>query len=101
MAIQQIKRGDYRAAEQQIGKIGGENQLGPLRDFVIAWLRAGQKDFAAARAALAKLKPSDASTQAPVMVIDAQIDEMAGDKAAAEAKYRRAVSSIPRRCAWC
>ena len=32
VAIQQIKRGDYHAAEQQIGKIGGENQLGPLRD---------------------------------------------------------------------
>ncbi|MGE5150463.1 MAG: hypothetical protein ACM3II_10120, partial [Rhodospirillaceae bacterium] len=95
MAIQQIKRGDNRAAEQQIGKIGGENQLGPLRDFVVAWLRAGQKDFAAARAALGKLKSGDATNQAPVIVIDAEIDEMAGDKAAAEAKYRRAVSLDP------
>jgi len=95
MAVQQIRRGDNRAAEQQIGKIGGENQLGPLRDFVVAWLRAGQKDFAAARAALGKLKSGDASNQAPVIVIDAQIDEMAGDKAAAEAKYRRAVSLDP------
>jgi predicted Zn-dependent protease len=32
LAIQHIKRGDYRAAEQQLGRIGGENQLGPLRD---------------------------------------------------------------------
>jgi tetratricopeptide (TPR) repeat protein len=95
MAIQQIKKGDYRAAEQQVGKIGGTDQLGPLRDFVVAWLKAGQKDFAAARAALAKLKPSDSSAQAPVLVIDAQIDEMAGDKAAAEAKYRRAVQLDP------
>jgi tetratricopeptide (TPR) repeat protein len=95
MAVQQIKRGDYRAAEQQVGKIGGENQLGPLRDFVVAWLRAGQKDFAAARAALDKLKSGDAANQAPVIVIDAQIDEMAGDKAAAEAKYRRAVELDP------
>lgn len=95
MAVKQIRRGDNHAAEQQIGKIGGENQLGPLRDFVVAWLRAGQKDFAAARAALGKLKSGDASNQAPVIVIDAQIDEMAGDKAAAEAKYRRAVSLDP------
>jgi tetratricopeptide (TPR) repeat protein len=95
MAVQQIKHGDYRAAEQQIGHIGGENQLGPLRDFVVAWLRAGQKDFVAARAAIGKLKSGDASNQAPVIVIDAQIDEMAGDKAAAETKYRRAVELDP------
>jgi tetratricopeptide (TPR) repeat protein len=95
MAIQQIKKGDYRAAEQQVGRIGGKDQLGPLRDFVIAWLKAGQKDFVAARAALAKLKPGDANAQAPVVAIDAQIDEMAGDKAAAETKYRRAVELDP------
>ena len=52
LAIQQIKRGDYRAAEQQLGRIGAENQLGPLRDYVIAWLKAGEKDFAGARAVL-------------------------------------------------
>jgi len=95
MAIQQIKKGDYRAAEQQVGRIGGQDQLGPLRDFVVAWLKAGQKDFAAARASLAKLKPGDVNAQAPVVVIDAQIDEMAGDKAAAETKYRRAVELDP------
>lgn len=91
LTLQHIKRGEYRAAEQQLGRIGGENQLGPLRDFVVAWLKAGQKDFAGARATLARLKPENASAQAPILVIDAQIDEMAGDKASAEAKYRRAV----------
>ncbi|HYD08179.1 MAG TPA: tetratricopeptide repeat protein [Reyranella sp.] len=95
MAIQHIKKGDYRAAEQQVGRIGGQDQLGPLRDFVVAWLKAGQKDFAGARAALAKLKGGDANAQAPIVVIHAQIDEMAGDRAAAEAKYRRAVDLDP------
>lgn len=95
MAIQHIKRGDYRAAEQQVGRIGGQDQLGPLRDFVLAWLKAGQKDFAGARASLAKFKPENLNTQAPIVVIDAQIDEMAGDKAAAETKYRRAVELDP------
>jgi tetratricopeptide (TPR) repeat protein len=95
MTIQHIKKGDYRAAEQQLGRIGNENQLGPLRDFVVAWLRAGQKDFVAARAALGKLKPDNPNAQAPVLIIDAQIDEMAGDKAAAETKYRRAVQLDP------
>jgi tetratricopeptide (TPR) repeat protein len=92
LTIQDIKKGDYRAAEQQLGRISSENQLGPLRDYVVAWLKAGQKDFAGARAALAKLnKAGNDKTEAPSLVIDAQIDEMAGDKAAAEAKYRKAV----------
>ncbi len=95
LAVQQIKRGDYRAAEQQIGRIGGDNQFGPLRELVMAWLRAGQKDFVAARTALARLKTDNERGQAPILVIEAQIDEMAGDKAAAEAKYRRAVELDP------
>jgi tetratricopeptide (TPR) repeat protein len=92
LAVQSIKKGDYRAAEQQIGRIGGENQLGPLREYVLAWLKAGEKDFAGARARVAKLKPAAGErAEAPTLVIEAQIDEMAGDKAAAEAKYRRAM----------
>lgn len=97
LAVQHIKRGDFRAAEQQLGRIGGENQLGPLRDFVFAWLKAGQRDFTAARAAIGRLRPdgAGAQAQAPIVAIDAQIDEMAGDKAAAETKYRRAVELDP------
>ncbi len=96
LAVQAIKKGDYRAAELQIDKIGPENQLGPLREYVLAWLKAGEKEFPAARAHLAKLKPAAGErAEAPALVIDAQIDEMAGDKAAAEAKYRRAISLDP------
>jgi tetratricopeptide (TPR) repeat protein len=93
LAVQSIRKGDYRAAEQQLGRIGGENQLGPLREYVLAWLKAGEKDFAAARARVAKLKPAAGErAEAPALVIEAQIDEMAGDKAGAEAKYRRAMA---------
>ena len=95
LAIQQIRRGEYRAAEQQLGRIGAENQFGPLRELVVAWLRAGQKDFVAARTALARLKTDNERSQAPIVVVEAQIDEMAGDKAAAETKYRRAVELDP------
>ena len=56
LAVQSIKKADYATAEQQLGQIGGDNQLGPLREYVMAWLKAGEKDFAAARARLAKLK---------------------------------------------
>jgi tetratricopeptide (TPR) repeat protein len=91
LTVDQVKRGEYRKAEQQLARIGAENQLGPLRDFVVAWLKAGEKDFAAAREILARLKPQEGDrSEAPSLVIRAQIDELAGDRAAAEAKYRRA-----------
>jgi tetratricopeptide (TPR) repeat protein len=93
MAAQAIKKGDYRAAELQVGRIGAENQLGPLRDYVLVWLKAGAKDFVGARANLAKLRPAGGErAEGPALVIEGQIDEMAGDKAAAEAKYRRALA---------
>lgn len=93
LAVQAIRKGNYKAAEQQLGRIGAENQLGVLREYVMAWLKAGEKDFAAARTFLARLKPAAGErAEAPALVIEAQIDELAGDKAAAEAKYRRAAS---------
>ena len=96
LAVQQIKKGDYRGAETQLGRIGSENQLGPLKDYVLAWLKAGEKDYSTARQLLSKLKPAAGErAQAPALVIDAQVDEMAGDRAAAEAKYRRALELDP------
>ena len=96
LAVQQIKKGDYRGAETQLGRIGSENQLGPLKDYVLAWLKAGEKDYSAARQLLSKLKPAAGErAQSPALVIDAQIDEMAGDRAAAETKYRRALELDP------
>jgi tetratricopeptide (TPR) repeat protein len=92
LAVQSIKKGDYRAAELQIGRIGGDNQLGASRDYMLAWLKAGEKDYAAARSYLAKLKPNGGGDQVDELVVEAQVDEMAGDKAAAEAKYRRAMT---------
>ena len=96
LAVQAVKKGDYKAAEHQLDRIGAENQLGPLREYVVAWLKAGEKDYAAARAHLAKLKPAKGErSEAPALVIEAEIDEMAGDKATAEAKYRRAFALDP------
>src|SRR4030095_6198204 len=93
LAVQAIKKADYRTAEQQLGRIGGDNQLGALREYVLAWLKAGEKDYAGARARVAKLKPAAGErAEAPALVIEAQIDEMAGDKAAGEDKYRRAMA---------
>jgi tetratricopeptide (TPR) repeat protein len=92
LTVQSIKKGDYRTAELQLGRIGGDNQIGAFRDYLLAWIKAGEKEFPAARAILAKLKGATGErAEAPALVIEAQIDEMAGDKAAAEAKYRRAI----------
>jgi tetratricopeptide (TPR) repeat protein len=96
LTVEDVKRGDYRAAERQLARIGAENQLGPLRDFVVAWLKAGEKDFVAAREILARLKPKEGDrSEAPSLVVQAQIDELAGDRAAAESKYRRAAQLDP------
>lgn len=93
LAVQSIKKGEYRAAEQLLARVATESQLGILREFPIVWLKAGEKDYADARARLAKLKAAVGQRdQAPALVIEAQIDEMAGDKAAAEAKYRQAMA---------
>ena len=93
LAVQAVRKGNYKAAEQQLGRIGSENQLGPLREYVIAWLKAGEKDYAAARVALGKLRPAAGErAEAPALVIEAQIDEMAGDREVAESKYRRAIT---------
>ena len=92
LAVQSIKKGDYKTAELQIGRIGTDNQLGPLGDVAKVWVEAGEKDFATARALLGKLKAAGGERgEASALVIEAQIDEMAGDKAAAEAKYRRII----------
>jgi tetratricopeptide (TPR) repeat protein len=96
LAIQEIKKADYRGAEQQLGHIGTENQLGPLRDYVMAWLKVGEKEFSSARQILSKLKPeSGERSDAPALIIGAEIDELAGEGAAAEAKYRKVIELDP------
>lgn len=96
VAVSLIKKGDNRAAELQLGKIGSENQLGPLRDYVVAWLKAGDKDFTAARELMSRNRPkAGGRDEAPALIIQAQFDEMAGDRAAAESKYRRAAQLDP------
>src|SRR5262245_5362401 len=93
LTVQSIKKADYRTAELQLGRIGGDNQIGAFRDYLLAWIKAGEKEFPPARAILAKLRGATGErAEAPALVIEAQIDEMAGDKAAAEAKYRGAIA---------
>jgi tetratricopeptide (TPR) repeat protein len=87
-----VKRGDYKVAEQHLLRLSQDMDLGILRPYAAAWLRAGQKDFAGARTQLEAAKPpANDRAVAPHLVIGGLIDEMAGDKTAAEAKLRQAL----------
>lgn len=91
LALPLIKRGDYKGAETYFEQLGDRTSSGILRPFSEAWLKAGQKDFAAARERLAIVRPGDDDPFMPAWRTHAAlIDEAAGDKAAAEAGLRAA-----------
>ncbi|QQS14348.1 MAG: tetratricopeptide repeat protein [Rhodospirillales bacterium] len=91
MAVAAIKRGDFKGAEPFAAKLGEDSQIGLLRPFTEAWLKVGQKDFAAARAKLAQVKPAASEGfQAVYKLHEGLLEEQAGDRAAAEARLREA-----------
>jgi tetratricopeptide (TPR) repeat protein len=92
IGVAAVKRGDYKVAEQHLLRLSQDMDLGILRPYAAAWLRAGQKDFAGARTQLEAAKPpANDRAVAPHLVISGLIDEMAGDKAAAETKLRQSL----------
>lgn len=92
LALPLIKKGDYKGAEVYFERLGDRTSSGILRPFSEAWLKAGQKDFAAARERLASVKPGDDDPFMPAWRTHAAlIDEAAGDKQAAEEGLRAAV----------
>ena len=91
LALPLIKKGDYKGAEAYFERLGDRTSSGILRPFSEAWLKAGQKDFAAARERLAAVKPGDDDPFMPAWRTHAAlIDEAAGDKQAAEEGLRAA-----------
>ncbi|MGE3648760.1 MAG: tetratricopeptide repeat protein, partial [Reyranellaceae bacterium] len=91
LALPLIKKGDYKGAEVYFERLGDRTSSGILRPFSEAWLKAGQKDFAAARERLAAVKPGDDDPFMPAWRTHAAlIDEAAGDKQAAEEGLRAA-----------
>jgi len=92
MALPLIKKGDYKGAEVYFAQLGDRTSSGILRPFSEAWLKAGQKDFAAARERLSQVRPGDDDPFMPAWRTHAAlIDEAAGDKAAAEEGLRAAI----------
>ena len=92
LALPLIKKGDYKGAEALLEQLGDRSGSGFLRPFSEAWLKAGQNDFAAARERLATVKPGDDDPFMPAWLTHAAlIEELAGDKSAAEQGLRAAV----------
>lgn len=91
LALPLIKKGDYKGAEAYFDRLGDRTSSGILRPFSEAWLKAGQKDFAAARERLAPVRPGDDDPFMPAWRTHAAlIDEAAGEKDAAEEGLRAA-----------
>lgn len=91
LALPLIKRGDYKGAEKYFEQLGDRTSSGILRPFSEAWLKAGQKDFTAARERLATVRPGDDDPFMPAWRTHAAlIDEAAGDRQAAEDGLRAA-----------
>jgi len=92
IGVAALKRGDMKAAETSLLRLTQDVDLGLLRPYATAWLRAGQRDFAAARSQLELARPKEGEKfLAPHLVVAASIDEMAGDRAEAEKKLRKAL----------
>ena len=91
------RRGDWKQAESQLLLLNRDMDLGILRPYAAAWIKAGQRDFAGARAQLEASKPAEGDRSvAPHLTVSGLIDEMAGDRAEAERKLRQALELDPK-----
>jgi tetratricopeptide (TPR) repeat protein len=93
LAVQSIKKGDYKAAETPAWPHWRRQSARPIAR-VCARVAEGRREGLCRRPCAdhqAEARGGERA-EAPALVIEAQIDEMAGDKAAAEAKYRRAMA---------
>lgn len=91
LAVMAIRKGDFKAAESYAAGLGDEASTGIMRPIVEAWLKVGQKDFAAARSRLEAARPDDEALLGMFRIHEALIDEAAGDREAAERKLREVV----------
>ena len=88
LAVVAIRKGDFKAAEPYIARLGDDASMGLMRPLMEAWLKAAQKDFAAARSRLEAAKPDDEGLMGIYRLHEGLLDEAAGDRDAAERKLR-------------
>jgi tetratricopeptide (TPR) repeat protein len=91
LAVVAMRKGDFKAAEGHVAKLGDDASMGILRPIVDAWIKAGQKDYAGARGRLEGARPDEPSLQPLFRLYEALLDEASGDRDAAERKLRQIV----------
>ena len=91
LAAVAIRKGDFKAAEPYVARLGDDASMGLMRPLMEAWLKAGQKDYTAARSRLEAAKPDEEGLMGMYRLHDGLLDEAAGDRDAAERKLREIV----------
>jgi tetratricopeptide (TPR) repeat protein len=95
LALDAVRRKDFTAAEQSLAHLPSDPRLGFLRPYLVAWVKAGQKDYAAAQASLesAGIGGDNAATykaSSLYLLHSGLIDELAGKKDEAKKKLQDA-----------
>lgn len=82
LAIEAAKRKDYTGAEKALARIPSTPQLGFMRPYLLAWVKVGQKDYAASMASLESSAPpgQGGKPSAVFLLHSGLVDEIAGRK---------------------
>ncbi|MGE0658681.1 MAG: tetratricopeptide repeat protein [Reyranellaceae bacterium] len=95
LALDAAKRKDYTGAEKFLARIPSGQQLGFMRPYLLAWVKVGQKDYAAAMASLESSAPTGpgGKPSAVFLLHSGLVDEIAGRKDEAQRKLAEAYAS--------
>ena len=82
LAIEAARKKDYTGAEKALARIPSTPQLGFMRPYLLAWVKVGQKDYAAAMASLESSAPQaqPGKPSAVFLLHSGLVDEIAGRK---------------------
>lgn len=82
MAVEAARKKDYTGAEKALARIPNSQQLGFMRPYLLAWVKVGQKDYAAAMASLESSAPpgQGGKPSAVFLLHSGLVDEIAGRK---------------------
>ncbi len=98
LALDAVRRKDFAAAEQSLAHLPSDPRLGFLRPYLVAWVKAGQKDYAAAQASLESAGVSgdnaaNYKNSSLYLLHSGLIDELAGKKDDAKKKLEDAYAA--------
>jgi tetratricopeptide (TPR) repeat protein len=98
LALDAVRKKDFAAAEQSLARLPSDQRLGFLRPYLVAWIKAGQKDFAAAQTSLESAgiggdNADSYKTSSLYLLHSGLIDELAGKKDEARKKLQDAYAA--------